>query len=210
MLWQRTATATPAPSQDDASALMALARLAAEGDDAATRRFLEAVWPAMTRVITGVLGPKHADLDDVVQQSLIGLVRALGSFRGECHPKGYASRIALHVALRARRRVGLDRARAERLAQLAPDGDRLSPSPGHLAASERRREVLRDLLQDLPEEQADALALRIVLGCSLEEVAEATGAPVNTVRSRVRLAKEALKRRVEANPQLAEDLEVEA
>jgi RNA polymerase sigma-70 factor (ECF subfamily) len=46
-----------------------------------------------------------------------------------------------------------------------------------------------------------------VLGWSLEEVASATGVPVNTVRSRVRLAKEALRRRIEALPHLAVELE---
>jgi RNA polymerase sigma-70 factor (ECF subfamily) len=60
------------------------------------------------------------------------------------------------------------------------------------------------LLEDLPEEQADVLALRVVLGLSLEEVAQATGAPLNTVRSRVRLAKEALRRRIESTPELAD------
>ena len=64
--------------------------------------------------------------------------------------------------------------------------------------------LLRELLEDLPEEQAEALTLRVVMGWSLEEVARASGAPVNTVRSRVRLAKEALRARIEARPALAE------
>jgi RNA polymerase sigma-70 factor (ECF subfamily) len=59
-------------------------------------------------------------------------------------------------------------------------------------------------LEDLPEEQAEALTLRVVMGWSLEEVARASGAPVNTVRSRVRLAKEALRARIDAQPALAE------
>jgi RNA polymerase sigma-70 factor (ECF subfamily) len=46
-----------------------------------------------------------------------------------------------------------------------------------------------------------------MLSWSLEEVASATGAPVNTVRSRVRLAKEALRKRIEADPSLTDDLE---
>ena len=68
----------------------------------------------------------------------------------------------------------------------------------------RRRELLRELLEELPEEQAEALTLRVIMGWSLEEVASASGAPVNTVRSRVRLAKEALRARIEAKPALAE------
>jgi RNA polymerase sigma-70 factor (ECF subfamily) len=188
--------------------LMELARQAAAGDDAATRIFLRTVWPTVTRVITGVLGSGHPDLDDVVQQSLIGLLRALSLFRGECHPAGYASRIALHIALRARKRAGVDRLRARKLAELVPPTDALAPSASDQAASERRRQVLRDLLQDLPEEQAESLGLRIVLGWSLDEVALATGVPVNTVRSRVRLAKEALRKRIERDPDLVDALEV--
>jgi DNA-directed RNA polymerase specialized sigma24 family protein len=66
---------------------------------------------------------------------------------------------------------------------------------------------VRALLDDLPEEQAEALALRFMLGWSLIEISEASGAPVNTVRSRLRLAKEALRRRVEADAALADEFD---
>ena len=77
-----------------------LAIRAAAGDLAATQEFLGYVWPTLLRVAAGVLGARHAELDDAVQQSMIALVRALPAFRGECHPAGYASRITLRVALR--------------------------------------------------------------------------------------------------------------
>lgn len=198
--------ALESPVDGDAAVLMVLARRAAAGDDAATREFLDHMWPTIRRVVAGVLGAHNADVDDVVQQSFMALVRALPAFRGECHAAGYASRIALHVALRARRRARIERTRRENLA-LFPDDTARAPSPSDEAASEERKRLLRDLLEDLPEEQADALGLRVVLGWSLEEVASATGAPVNTVRSRVRLAKEALRRRIEAVPHLASVLE---
>jgi RNA polymerase sigma factor (sigma-70 family) len=180
-----------------------LATRAASGDLAATQEFLAYVWPTLTRVAAGVLGARHADLDDAVQQSMIALVRALPAFRGECHPAGYASRITLRVALRVRRNVKRDTNRREALGQL-DESDELGPAPSDDALASRRRELLRELLEDLPEEQAEALTLRVVMGWSLEEVARASGAPVNTVRSRVRLAKEALRSRIEAQPALAE------
>ncbi len=194
-------------SGDDAAELTALARLAGSGDPIATRRFLDWVWPTLSRVVGGVLGARHADVDDVMQQSLLAVLQALGAFRGECHPAGYASRIALHVALRARKNAGIRAARVRTLAQIAAS----EPEPSWRESevpSERRKRAMRDLLTDLPEEQADALALRVMLGWSLDEVASATGAPINTVRSRVRLAKEALRKRIEADPALAEDLEL--
>jgi len=65
---------------------------------------------------------------------------------------------------------------------------------------QRRQASLHALLDTLPEVQGETLALRVVLGLSLLETAEATGVPVNTVRSRVRLAREALRARIEAEP----------
>lgn len=65
---------------------------------------------------------------------------------------------------------------------------------------------MRELMTKIPHEQAEAVALRIVLGWSLPEVAEATGAPLNTVRSRLRLAKNALRAIIEADPLLSEEL----
>ncbi|NCQ61841.1 MAG: RNA polymerase subunit sigma, partial [Myxococcales bacterium] len=65
-----------------------------------------------------------------------------------------------------------------------------------------RREAVRALLGALPDVQAEALALRICLGLSLEQVAAATDTPQNTVRSRLRLARQALLRRVESDPAL--------
>ncbi len=95
----RNLAATPEVAPSPA---MVLAGQAAKGDVAATRRLLEAVAPRMMRVVQMVLGGAHADLDDVVQQSLIALVQALPSFRGECEPVHYGTRIAVRTAVAAR------------------------------------------------------------------------------------------------------------
>jgi len=204
----RASKAPSSTAHQEAAELTALARLAGTGDPIATRRFLDCVWPTLARVVNGVLGARHPEVDDVIQQSLIAVLQSLSAFRGECHPAGYASRIALHVALRARRNAALRRNRTNTLAQIsASDPDAVWP--GCEVSVERRKRALRDLLSDLPEEQADALGLRVVLGWSLEDVAQATGAPLNTVRSRVRLAKEALRRRIEVDPVLSDELEVD-
>ncbi len=134
---------------------------------------------------------------------MIALLRALPAFRGECHPAGYASRITLRVALRVRRGHKRDLTRREQFTRLN-ESDESAGFTSEDALAGRRRELLRELLQDLPEEQAEALALRVVMGWTLEEVSRATGAPINTVRSRVRLAKEALRRRIETAPELGE------
>jgi RNA polymerase sigma-70 factor (ECF subfamily) len=186
----------------EADPLRGLARAAAGGDLASMRRLLEAVAPRVLRIARSVLGAGEADVEDVVQESLIALVRALPAYRGEASAMTYASRIAVRTAVAARHRLRSHRARQTALGADAVERDAVAPSAAALAAGERRRTVLRELLAGLPDAQAESLALRFVLGASLEEVAEATGAPLNTVRSRLRLAKEALARRLEAEPEL--------
>ncbi|MGC4091948.1 MAG: sigma-70 family RNA polymerase sigma factor [Polyangiaceae bacterium] len=203
MVESKAPPANPA-SADEAYALE-LARRAAAGDLPAAQALLGLLWPAISRVVAGVMGASHPDVDDAIQQTLIAVVRALPAFRGECHPAGFACRIAARTASRARRRTRQAQALRDdfaRLAALAPEVE----SPGEVAQGERRRQIWRELLDDLPEEQAETLVLRVLMGWSLEEVARATSVPLNTVRSRVRLAKEALRKRLESAPGLAEEV----
>lgn len=185
----------------------ALVDRAIRGDTVAVGQLLRQLAPGIIRAARSLMGSTHAELDDVVQQSLIGLVQALPSFRGECSPAHFASRIVTRTALAARRRTAIRGDRQDD--SVEPDAFAVDPSQADALEAERRRHAVRALMEKLPEEQAETLALRVVLGFSLEEVAEATGVPLNTVRSRVRLAKTALKKRIEADPRLLAALEVE-
>ncbi len=194
----------PATSQVRDDPMVALARRAASGDLAATRELLEAVTPRVTRVVARVLGARHPDLEDVSQESLIALTRALPAFRGDCAPQGYAARIAVRTAVAARRKS--ERRQAQRQALSAKPEP--APSVGAEAAAARRLALLRALLTELPAGQGETLALRVLAGASIEEIAETTAVPINTVRSRLRLAKRALRIRISEDPILAEELEV--
>lgn len=198
----------PSPEKPEASEPVQpreLARLAAAGDTAATAKLLQSIAPEMMRVVRGVMGTHTSDSDDAMQQSLIALIQGLPAFRGDCEPAGYACRIAFRTALAARKRVHLQRRRHDDDANF----DAMSDTRGGDAHRWRRTDLIRSLLDEIPEEQAEALTMRTMLGWSLEEIAESSGAPLNTIRSRLRLAKEALRRKIEADPALAEELGVE-
>jgi RNA polymerase sigma factor (sigma-70 family) len=182
--------------------LAPLARAAAAGDAAALTALLTAVAPLILRVVRSVLGAHHPEVDDLVQDSLIGLARALPAFRGECKIAHFGARIAVRRTTDARR---LLRERAARALE-AGDPETLEPAalPDDVTRAARRRRLLRSLLDSLPGPQAEAMVLRFVLGYSLDEVATVSGAPVNTIRSRLRLAREALRHAIEERPELAE------
>jgi RNA polymerase sigma-70 factor (ECF subfamily) len=200
-----TSAVEPASARVDP--LAALASAARAGDKAALGRLLRALGPRLLRVVRGVLGAGHPELEDTLQEALVLVVRALDSFRGDGEVEGYAVRITLRAAIAARRK---HRARTAPLDDLenAPESTTGDASEPDAVEATRRREIFRTLLDSLPEAQAETLVLRAILGMSLQETASLTGVPENTVRSRMRLAREALRERIEADPAVIETLEV--
>ena len=175
------------------------------GDAKAIRELVEALTPDAFRVAVSVLGKHHPEIDDAVQIGILTVVKQLGSFRGDGGFRSFAMRIVSRTALAFRRS---DR-RTARLAEkirtnecVEPNEEPTDEASDPVDASLRR--VLSELLQTLPDEQAETLLLRVVLEYDLAAVAAETGVPVNTVRSRLRLAREALRRTIEGAPHLME------
>ena len=177
---------------DDVRAEEALLAAARRGERRALERLLQRLAPRVLAGCRAVLGPAHPDVEDAAQEALLALAGALPRFRGECSLAHYAARVTARVAMQQLRRWRRGHPpgphEAERPAALASD-----PEAEVLAG--RRRELVRDLLAELPEAQAEVLLMRVVLGMRPAEVAAATGVPVNTVRSRLRLARQALEQR---------------
>ncbi len=184
-----------------------LASRAAAGDTSAASLLLRKLSPEMSRVVRGVMGAYTTDAEDALQQSLVAFIQALPSFRGECPVAGFACRIAFRTALGVRKRA---RTSVHRYAPTENVGDDVPDhrSPESISLTRRRTDTMRVLMEEIPVEQAEALALRIIVGWSIEQIAESSGAPINTVRSRLRLAKEALRKKIESDPELQEALGV--
>jgi len=202
----REELASQAPrSADDLGPMLAAARGGSQG---AIRTLVSAVGPAILKTLRRVLGARHPELEDAAQESVFAFVTALPGFRGACSTLHFACRIAVLTALKRRRAEPPPTSALpddDHPAAALPDA---GETPLGALVSARRRAVLRELLRDLPEPQAEALALHLVLGHSIEEVGAAVGAPGNTVRSRIRLGKEALRARIAADGRLAELLAV--
>lgn len=176
------------------------------GDDKATRAFLAAAAVPMLSVVRRVLGQGHPEAEDVLQEALMGLLNGLPRFRGESRTVHFANRVALFTAMAARRRW---RTRTRFLDDNA-DGARAeidpASSPLDAAIENRRRQTLRRVLDDLPSKSAEVLAMHFILGYRVEEIAAALHIPINTVWSRLRVGKEAFRRRVENDSQFKDDL----
>ena len=187
--------------------LTELALRAASGDRRAAHALLLRVGPSMLRAVRRVLARRTADVEDVVQEAMQALINALPGFRGQCTVLHFAWRVAVLTALANRRRLDL---RAQWAAGssdgVEPAGD--EPSPAEAALLGSRREALSALLDELPPDQAEVLVLHAAYGFTIEELAGTIGRPLETIRSRLRLAKRALRDRIAANPELADVLQV--
>jgi len=184
-----------------------LVEAAQRGDPRALAELLGLLAQPLLRAVCALLGRDHPDVDDLVQDVLIDVATALPTFRGECTLLHFAIRIAARKATVKRRRASSVRGFLARFEKQEDDVRNPPPSPGELAIAESRRRVLCELLSALPEEQAETMVLRALLGHSIEEIAAITRAPINTVRSRLRLAKDALRKRLAADPSALELLE---
>jgi len=186
--------------------LLGLARAVARGDGDAAATLVAEVGGGMLRVVRKVMGHRHPDVDDVTQDAVLALLGALETFRGSSTVAHFARRIALLTALGARRRARVRRREANvdpsAVEEIA--GDDLSPLASAVAS--RRRTLVRQLLDELPQPIAEALALHFILDHTVDEIAEASSVPANTVWSRLRLGKQALRRKLEADAPLAEML----
>jgi RNA polymerase sigma-70 factor (ECF subfamily) len=205
---QKEAPADPPIPQSRPDELLGLAQAAAGGDPDAAATLVMHVGGPMLTVVRKVVGAQHPDIDDVTQDAVIAFLGTLESFRGECTVVHFAQRVALLTALTARRRMRLRRRWAEAEGQPIEDVPDDGNSPLATTLARRRRELVRQLLDELPDVIAEALALHFAFGYTVEEIAAATSVPSNTIWSRLRLGKRALKRKLDGDAQLADMFEV--
>ncbi len=197
-----------AAASDAVDAFAGIAKAAASGDPVAVRTFLVTIGPHLLRIVRRVLGARHPDVDDVTQECAFALIDALPNYRGESTVLHFACRIAVLTAMSARRReVALKRAALREPNWEVERLESSGPTPEAELSARAAAEVIRELLDSLPVEQAEALALHCVLGHTVPEIAEMVGVPLETARSRLRLAKIALRARAALDPRLEEMLE---
>jgi len=194
-------TRAPAPSLDDAATLAAVRA----GDRSAAHALHQRVRPIALRTVSRLLGSCDPDRDDVVQTSLIELVRSLGRFRGECSLDTWVARVAAHTVFKEIRRRRMERrmiARAIGDDEEMHGGD-LDKDVGDRSLAAR----LRDHLGAMSWDRAFTLVLHDVCGHDLREIAEITEASVAAAQSRLVRGRRELHERIGRDPELRDLLE---
>ncbi|MET0790833.1 MAG: RNA polymerase sigma factor [Polyangiaceae bacterium] len=146
------------------------------------------------RVLRG-FGLSAADAEDAAQQVFMILARKLDDI-APGRERAFVYGLALRVANNARR--GLRR-RREVPSDDQPDAPTVEgASPERQSELLRARQLLADLLQELPEKLRRVLVLAEVEQLEVPEIAALEGIPVGTAASRLRLARQQFRARLEA------------
>ena len=110
---------------------------------------------------------------------------------------------------RVARNRRIDALRRDKSGLLDPDEPMLQPteavSPEKMLDQEQRDSRVRIALKDLPAEQVSLVQMAFFLGYSHSRIADETGLPLGTVKSRIRLAFGRLRRALEKDDQVDTD-----
>jgi len=142
------------------------------------------IWRSVQR-----LGVPASHADDAVQEVFIVVHRKLLQFEGRSTLKTWLYGIAVRVARIHRLRY----ARSTRLHEVAPDRIRApdAAQPDERAANAEAARLVHALLAGLDDDQREAFVLAELEQLAAPEIAEALGVKLNTVYSRLRLARAA-------------------
>jgi RNA polymerase sigma-70 factor (ECF subfamily) len=188
---------TPYPTSD-----ASLVRRMQGGDERALSEFYDRWYPVVNGVVSRMV-KSPSDAEDVVEETFWQVWRQCDRFdtdRGSVQT--WLLTIARSRALdrlrsaQRRREEPIDETPAESTAaQNSAYVDQAS-DPSLAAELSERRKLVRDALADLPAEQREALELGYFGGLTQAEIAERTGQPLGTVKTRMRLAMMKLKDRL--------------
>jgi RNA polymerase sigma-70 factor, ECF subfamily len=153
------------------------------GDPVAVGRVLAVIRPLVVRYCRARLGRidrSSVSADDVAQEVCLAVLTALPGYRIQGRPfLAFVYGIASHKVIDAHRAA--TRNRSEPVAEM-PDAVETRDGPEQRALRVELSGELDRLLDTLPEKQREILVLRVVVGLSAEETAEAVGSTPGAVR----------------------------
>ncbi|MBN9331279.1 MAG: RNA polymerase sigma factor RpoE [Comamonas sp. SCN 67-35] len=161
------------------------------------------------RRIERLIGRMVRDVDlvqDIAQETFLRAYRALHQFRGDAQFYTWLYRIAVNTAKKTLMDLKRDPLITESALRSAVDDDdetsvmtrelTTDDTPETLLAAQEVAQAVNTALQALPQELRQAVTLREIEGLSYEEIAQAMGCPIGTVRSRIFRAREAISAKV--------------
>ncbi len=167
-----------------------LVESARNGDAASVHLLFKRLLPR-TRNLVRYLVRGDQEVDDMSQQALLQVWRGLGSYRGDGRFESYADRIVARSVFAALRHRETE---PTALCRDVVEGQSDALATAESAFTYLQRRELVAALDTLPADQRAALVMHRILGWSVQETAAEMNVGVETLRSRLRLGLQRLKR----------------
>ncbi|MCP2174388.1 sigma-70 family RNA polymerase sigma factor [Williamsia maris] len=156
---------------------------AGRGSRSALSDVLESVRPLVVRYCRARVGAgeRHSlSADDVAQEVCMAVMTALPRYSDQGRPfMAFVYGIAAHKVADAHR--GAARVKADPV-ETIPEAMDVDDGPEQMALNADASRRMSELLDRLPEKQREVLVMRLVMGMSAEETAEAVGSTAGAVR----------------------------
>jgi RNA polymerase sigma-70 factor (ECF subfamily) len=152
-------------------------------------RYFEFVWRSLR-----MLGVARASLDDAVQDVFGVVSRQLSRFEGRSSVRTWVFGIAQYTAANHRRG---ERRKGAPLSPLEDELESREPGPQQQAEASQLARAIQAFCAELDESRRAVFVLGLLEEVPPAEIAELLGIPVNTVYSRLRALRQALKQRLE-------------
>src|SRR3989337_2110332 len=163
---------------------------AAKGDikafESIYREYFEFVANVVLRIV------KHTDdAEDVAQEVFMTIYKNLKTLRGESALKTWICRIAINTAINHAKKLSrefrqiLEHGNDKAVAHSPPEDE-------DAIKNQENKKMIARLLDALNPDQRACIVLRNLEGLSYQEIAENLNIPINTVRSRIKRAREAM------------------
>ncbi|MFM8600258.1 MAG: sigma-70 family RNA polymerase sigma factor [Mycobacterium sp.] len=156
---------------------------AVAGSRDALREVVETIRPVVVRYVRARVGTAERSglsADDVAQEVCLAAIQALPRYRDQGRPfMAFVYGIASHKVADAHRAAARNRSDPT---DAVPERYSLESGPEQRVIQSDSAARMNKLLQVLPEKQREILTLRIVVGLSAEETADAVGSTPGAVR----------------------------
>lgn len=176
---------TPPPGNHGEARLLGLVERIQEGDAHAFEELYRLTRADVARTLFHLVG-RRSDIDDLVQETYLRLMRAVPSFRGESQFRTFLYRVCANVALMHLRWW---RRRREDLMDEVPERVAPGEDPERAAQAAQAAKLVHRALESLSAKKRIVFVYYELCGLRPEEIAQAVDAPCNTVRSRLHAAR---------------------
>lgn len=150
------------------------------------RRYQDRLYNTVYRLVDN-----SEDALDVVQEAFLNAYQSLDSFKGDALFFTWLYRIAVNTAISHRRKKRVLARIADRDGEIIvePADPSLLSQPGFALEQAEEEQKLHKALSRLSAEHRTVLVLKELEGQKYEEMAEALGVPIGTIRSRLHRAR---------------------